>query len=589
MLCAVWVAPAPVSSWRSGAASAGSGTGHPRHHTLDRMTTTSASSAEGIDVASFQHSNGPINWPQVAADGYNFAYIKATEGTYYQNPFYPGDFAGARAAGMLAGAYTFATPDTASGTQEADYLLDDINYSNDGLTLPPMVDLEGDPYNTSTPCYGLSTAGMVSWIQAFVSEVLARTNRLTLIYTAASWWQECTGGTSQFAGDPLSIASYGTASPTLAAGWSTWVVWQFTSAGSAPGISGNTDLDLFDGGIASLGEFATNGKGNAQEVPVPVGQSNGTVDVFWRASNGSLDHSWYVPGGGWAGPVSQGGSLVSDPTAVTTGGGGLQVLYEGTDSNLWVTRYTGAWSAPRSIGMGPLGGAPYAVSAQPGVVDVFWRGSNNGLWHAWFVGGVWNGPQELAPAGSVASDPDPVSLGASGAMDVFWRGANGSLYDVQYRGSWSAAKDLNMGTLGSQPEGVTESAGSLVVAWVGTDQNIWYATQSGSGAVQGPTTGGDGPLATHPELAASRSGVADLFWGGADGFAWVAARSGNGGWSGATDLPSGVTGSQAEPAASSPGTLDVFWRGQDGGLWHAWGNVGHWAGPQRLGAALTFG
>ncbi len=557
--------------------------------TLDAVSLTSRGGAEGIDVASYQHTNGAIDWPQVAADGYSFAYLKATEGTYYQNPYYASDFAGARAAGMLAGAYAFATPDTAGGGQEADYLLNAINYANDGLTLPPMIDLEWDPYDSSQPCYGLSTGAMVSWIASFVGEVLARTSRYALIYTAASWWQQCTGGTSAFSADPLSIASYGVAAPAIPSGWSSYVVWQFTSTGGVPGIGTQTDLDLFNGALSSLQVFATNGQGNAQELPAPVGQSNGVVDVFWRGSDGSLTHAWYMPGRGWSGPVSQGGAMASDPSTVSTGGGAVQVLFQGTNADLWWAWFNGRWNGPDDIGMGPLGGAAYAVSAQPGVVDAFWRGTDNGLWHAWQIGGVWYGPQELAPAGSVASDPAPVALGQNGYMDVFWRGANAGLWDVQYRSNgWSSPRNLSLGTLGSQPEAVNYQAGQVDVAWVGTDQNVWYAVQT-AGGIRGPATGGNGPLASYPTLASGRSGAADLFWQGADQGAWYAFQSGGGSWSGPGELPAGVTGSHPVPAASSSQLLDVFWRGEDGGLWHAWGYNGDWAGPQRLGAGGTFG
>ena len=41
--------------------------------------------------------------------------------------------------------------------------------------------------------------------------------------------------------------------------------------------------------------------------------------------------------------------------------------------------------------MGPLGGAPHAVSSEPHVIDVFWRGQDNGLWHAWYAPAPGNG------------------------------------------------------------------------------------------------------------------------------------------------------------------------------------------------------
>ena len=52
---------------------------------------SSASTVEGIDVASFQHPKGAaINWTQVAQAAYKFAFIKVSEGSYYTNPYYAG-------------------------------------------------------------------------------------------------------------------------------------------------------------------------------------------------------------------------------------------------------------------------------------------------------------------------------------------------------------------------------------------------------------------------------------------------------------------------------------------------------------------
>jgi hypothetical protein len=56
------------------------------------------------------------------------------------------------------------------------------------------------------------------------------------------------------------------------------------------------------------------------------------------------------------------------------------------------------WSGARKIGMGPLGGAPYAVARQNGTIDVFWQGTGAtpSLWHGWVNSGTtWQGPQDL--------------------------------------------------------------------------------------------------------------------------------------------------------------------------------------------------
>jgi len=55
----------------------------------------------GIDVSSWQPH---INWQTVRADHLRFAYIKATEGTYYQSPTFQSQHHGARRAGIVVGA-----------------------------------------------------------------------------------------------------------------------------------------------------------------------------------------------------------------------------------------------------------------------------------------------------------------------------------------------------------------------------------------------------------------------------------------------------------------------------------------------------
>ena len=42
------------------------------------------------------------------------------------------------------------------------------------------------------------------------------------------------------------------ASPTLPTGWSSWALWQYSSTGTVPGISGNTDLDQLNPAVIPL-------------------------------------------------------------------------------------------------------------------------------------------------------------------------------------------------------------------------------------------------------------------------------------------------------------------------------------------------
>ncbi|WP_272956234.1 GH25 family lysozyme, partial [Salmonella enterica] len=54
----------------------------------------------------------------------SFAWVKATEGTSYQNPFYASQYNGSQSAGLIRGAYHFALPSNSSGQAQATYFSD---------------------------------------------------------------------------------------------------------------------------------------------------------------------------------------------------------------------------------------------------------------------------------------------------------------------------------------------------------------------------------------------------------------------------------------------------------------------------------
>lgn len=220
-----------------------------------------AGAAQGVDVASFQHPGGAaINWTDVAAAGIQFAAVKATEGTYYRNPYALRDLAKARAAGLSVDMYAFAIPNGNGGRRspraQAAYLLRYLGTASN--TVPIMLDIEYDPYvnqDGTNECYGLRPAAMVAWVSAFDAEIHRRTGRLPVIYTPPSWWGTCAGGSTGFRRLPLWDPSYtSAASPALPAGWRHWSIWQYTSAGTVNGIDNprHTDLDRLNPGVIAM-------------------------------------------------------------------------------------------------------------------------------------------------------------------------------------------------------------------------------------------------------------------------------------------------------------------------------------------------
>jgi GH25 family lysozyme M1 (1,4-beta-N-acetylmuramidase) len=215
----------------------------PRSASAGASPAVTASSVQGIDVSSGQHPNGAaINWSDIASDGYKFAFIKVTEGSYYVNRYYAEDAADADSAGLFVAPYAFAIPNYSGGALQADYALDNVGPEPGGRMLPLILDIEYDPYagEDGTPanswCYGLSKAHMVAWISSFITEAKRRTGELPVIYTAASWWNRCTGKSTKFIADPLWIEGYTSSSPATPHDWSDWTYWQYTADATPNGI-----------------------------------------------------------------------------------------------------------------------------------------------------------------------------------------------------------------------------------------------------------------------------------------------------------------------------------------------------------------
>ncbi len=240
---------------------------------------TSAGPARGVDVSAFQHPGGAaINWRSVAGAGYRFAFLKASEGSYYINPYSNPPAAAAKAAGLLVAAYHFANPADSSGTVQADYALNHGAYQVDGRTLRMILDIEVDPYLTQV-CYGLSPAQMVSWIAAFMDEVDRRTGLRPVINTQPAWWDKCTGSTRAFVADQLWVQDHtaGARSPRLPAGWTGWAYWQYSITGRVPGVSGNTDLSELNPALLAVANPGDQSYQAGRAVSVPVRSVNGAA------------------------------------------------------------------------------------------------------------------------------------------------------------------------------------------------------------------------------------------------------------------------------------------------------------------------
>jgi hypothetical protein len=112
---------------------------------------------------------------------------------------------------------------------------------------------------------------------------------------------------------------------------------------------------------------------------------SGHIELFARWKN-SADHSQ----GAWAyslnGPAYQDWAKGPAPNAHGQVGG---LSWSDIAGNIRL-RYNKIVDDAASA-RGPVS----AVAQSSGTVDVFWKGTDGGLWHKWFVNGTWYGPEGL--------------------------------------------------------------------------------------------------------------------------------------------------------------------------------------------------
>ncbi len=193
---------------------------------------------EGVDVS---HWQGDIDWNQVYQDGYRFAFVKATEGTNYVDSKFEDNMNNGSSAGLYMGAYHFAHPDSNSANNEADFFISVITpYLKNGY-LVPVLDLEDGS--------SLGKSALSQWVNDFMNRIYEKTGLTGIVYTNSNYANNyLDSSVTQW---PLWIANYGVSEPNTGV-WNSWYFWQYDDKGSVSGISGDVDLDHYNGDVQSL-------------------------------------------------------------------------------------------------------------------------------------------------------------------------------------------------------------------------------------------------------------------------------------------------------------------------------------------------
>jgi GH25 family lysozyme M1 (1,4-beta-N-acetylmuramidase) len=215
-------------------------------------TTAVAATADvrGPDVSSHQHPAGyQIKWSSAKAGGAQFAFVKATEGATYTNPYFAGDFAAVKSAKLVRGAYHYARPKAgaADAIKQARHFVAVAGKMRSAGDLPPVLDLERNE--------GLKPAALIGWTSAYLKEVKRLTGRTPMIYTYPSFWRSSMADTTAFKAYPLWIATYG-ARPYLVGGWTRYTFWQYTDRQRLVGMAAPVDMSVFNGSSTALRALA---------------------------------------------------------------------------------------------------------------------------------------------------------------------------------------------------------------------------------------------------------------------------------------------------------------------------------------------
>lgn len=191
---------------------------------------------DGIDISSWKkdidlHAATP-----------QFCIVKATEGTYYNNPYYRKHYNVLNERGILRGSYHFATPGDA--TRQAKFYLDAVyNDIHDGVL---CLDYEAKALSNGP-----------DWCEEFLDYVASQTQATPLIYMSLSVTKE-QNWSSVCKKYPLWVANYPTSKdvsfkwyrdkyPYKPGYWNAPTIWQYSSTGWIDGYNSVLDVNHFYG------------------------------------------------------------------------------------------------------------------------------------------------------------------------------------------------------------------------------------------------------------------------------------------------------------------------------------------------------
>lgn len=199
-----------------------------------------------LKVLDLSHHNdgpngGPIDFATIASFGIRGVILKASQGTEMVDQTYASRRQSAAAAGLLVGAYHFATNDDVD-TQVDHFIAASAPDSN------TLMALDHEPNNGNQ----LDIDGC----QAFLESARDKLGRKLVLYSGNLIKEQLQGPSEFFAGHRLWLAQYGP-TPHVPPAWTAPWLWQFSGDGvnsqgiRVPGVNsaqaGQLDMNSFEG------------------------------------------------------------------------------------------------------------------------------------------------------------------------------------------------------------------------------------------------------------------------------------------------------------------------------------------------------
>ncbi len=196
---------------------------------------------QGIDVSRWQ---GTIDWSAVAGAGVRFAFLKATEGADYLDPKFRENWIGAGRAGVLRGAYHFMFWCRSAAEQAAWFRK---NVPAEPSALPPVLDVEWNG-NPKTCPQKVSRQQALAMIRDMAVAMEAHTGKKPIIYTSIDFFDD--NNLVTYRGYPYWLRSVA-GHPRQKYGSHPFTFWQYTGTGIVPGVTGDADINVFNGSDAA--------------------------------------------------------------------------------------------------------------------------------------------------------------------------------------------------------------------------------------------------------------------------------------------------------------------------------------------------